>query len=106
MAEFLGTNHHEFVFTVEEGISALSEVIYHLETYDVTTCRAATPMYLMSKQIKELGVKMVLSGEGADEIFGGYLYFHKVFIFVVFFPIVIFFSALPVMNFKRKLFAK
>jgi len=77
VADHIDTIHHEFKFTVEEGLNALSDVIYHLETYDVTTCRAATPMYLMSRKIKALGVKMVLSGEGADEIFGGYLYFHK-----------------------------
>lgn len=78
VSESLKTIHHEFVFTVEEGLNAISDVIYHLETYDVTTIRAATPMYLMSRKIKCLGVKMVLSGEGADEMFGGYLYFHKV----------------------------
>lgn len=77
VAEYLGTFHHEFYFTVQEGIDALEEVIYHIETYDVTTIRASTPMFLMSRKIKSLGVKMVLSGEGADEIFGGYLYFHK-----------------------------
>lgn len=77
VADAIGTKHHGFHFTVQEGLDALSDVIYHLETYDVTTCRAATPMYLMSRKIKALGVKMVLSGEGADEIFGGYLYFHK-----------------------------
>ncbi|KAK4485943.1 hypothetical protein RD792_008595 [Penstemon davidsonii] len=77
VAKYLGTRHHEFTFTVQEGIDALEEVIYHIETYDVTTIRASTPMFLMSRKIKSLGVKMVLSGEGADEIFGGYLYFHK-----------------------------
>lgn len=77
VANAIGTKHHGFHFTVQEGLDALSDVIYHLETYDVTTCRAATPMYLMSRKIKALGIKMVLSGEGADEIFGGYLYFHK-----------------------------
>lgn len=77
VAKFIGSIHHEFVFTIEEGLNALADVIYHLETYDVTTVRAATPMYLMSRKIKALGVKMVLSGEGADEMFGGYLYFHK-----------------------------
>ncbi|XP_040369256.1 asparagine synthetase [glutamine-hydrolyzing] 3-like [Rosa chinensis] len=76
VADYLGTHHHEFHFTVQEGIDAL-EVIYHIETYDVTTVRASTPMFLMSRKIKSLGVKMVLSGEGSDEIFGGYLYFHK-----------------------------
>lgn len=75
-AAFLGTTHHEFTFTVQDGIDALRDVIYHLETYDVTTVRASTPMYLMSRKIKAIGVKMVLSGEGSDEIFGGYLYFH------------------------------
>lgn len=77
VADYLQTIHHEFIFTVEEGIDALSDVIYHLETYDTTTIRASTPMYLMSRKIKCLGVKMVLSGEGSDEMFGGYLYFHK-----------------------------
>lgn len=76
VAEFLNTNHHNFTFTIQEGLDALSAVIYHLESYDVTTIRASTPMFLLSKKIKELGVKMVLSGEGSDEIFGGYLYFH------------------------------
>lgn len=76
VAHFLGTKHHAFTFTIEDGLNALSDVIYHLETYDVTTVRASTPMYLMSRKIKTLGIKMVLSGEGSDEIFGGYLYFH------------------------------
>jgi asparagine synthase (glutamine-hydrolysing) len=76
VAKFLGTKHHAFTFTLQEGLDALSDVIYHLETYDVTTIRASTPMYLLSRKIKALGVKMVLSGEGSDEIFGGYLYFH------------------------------
>lgn len=76
VADFLGTVHHEFVFTVQEGLDAIPEVIYHLETFDVTTVRASTPMYLLSRKIKATGVKMVLSGEGSDEIFGGYLYFH------------------------------
>ncbi|KAL4399684.1 asparagine synthetase [Malassezia pachydermatis] len=75
-AEFLGTVHHEYTFTVQEGLDALSDVVYHLETYDVTTVRASTPMYLLSRKIKATGVKMVLSGEGSDEVFGGYLYFH------------------------------
>ncbi|KAL7410725.1 asparagine synthase-domain-containing protein [Mrakia frigida] len=75
-AAFLGTVHHEYTFTVEEGLDAIEDVIYHLETYDVTTVRASTPMYLLSRKIKAMGVKMVLSGEGSDEIFGGYLYFH------------------------------
>ena len=77
VADFLGTVHHEFTFTIQEGIDALRDVIYHLETYDVTTIRASTPMYLMSRKIKATGIKMVLSGEGADEILGGYLYFHN-----------------------------
>ncbi|KAL8928346.1 MAG: hypothetical protein Q9172_000938 [Xanthocarpia lactea] len=76
VANFLGTKHHDFTFTVEDGLDALSDVIYHLETYDVTTIRASTPMFLLSRKIKAMGVKMVLSGEGSDEIFGGYLYFH------------------------------
>ncbi|MBA6380317.1 MULTISPECIES: asparagine synthase B [unclassified Colwellia] len=77
VADSIGTIHHSVVFTEQEGIDALQEVIYHLETYDVTTIRASTPMYLMARKIKAMGIKMVLSGEGADEIFGGYLYFHK-----------------------------
>lgn len=76
VARFLGTRHHAFTFTLEDGLNALSDVIYHLETYDVTTIRASTPMFLLSRKIKAMGVKMVLSGEGSDEIFGGYLYFH------------------------------
>ncbi|CAL5873889.1 uncharacterized protein PFLUO_LOCUS8172 [Penicillium psychrofluorescens] len=76
VAKFLGTKHHAFEFTIEDGLDALSDVIFHLETYDVTTIRASTPMYLLSRKIKAMGVKMVLSGEGSDEIFGGYLYFH------------------------------
>ena len=76
VAKFLGTKHHAFTFTIEDGLNALSDVIYHLETYDVTTIRASTPMYLLSRKIKAMGVKMVLSGEGSDETFGGYLYFH------------------------------
>lgn len=75
-AHYLGTVHHEYVFTVQEGLDAIPDVIYHLETYDVTTVRASTPMYLLSRKIKAMGVKMVLSGEGSDEILGGYLYFH------------------------------
>lgn len=75
-AEYLGTVHHEYTFSVQEGLDAVPDVIYHLETYDVTTVRASTPMYLLSRKIKAMGVKMVLSGEGSDEIFGGYLYFH------------------------------
>jgi asparagine synthase (glutamine-hydrolysing) len=77
VAEFLGTKHHEIVFTVEEGLDAIPEVIYHTETFNCTTIRASTPMYIMSRIIKSLGIKILLCGEGADEIFGGYLYFHK-----------------------------
>ncbi len=77
VADALGTVHHGFVYTFDEGLDAVPEVIRHLETYDVTTIRAATPMYLLARRIKAMGVKMVLSGEGSDEIFGGYLYFHK-----------------------------
>ena len=77
VAEHLGTVHHPMVYTVEDGIDALSDVIWHLETYDVTSIRASTPMYLMARKIRAMGIKMVLSGEGADEVFGGYLYFHK-----------------------------
>jgi asparagine synthase (glutamine-hydrolysing) len=77
VAAFLGTVHHEMVYTLQEGIDALSDVIYHIESYDVTTVRASTPMFLMARKIRALGIKMVLSGEGADEVFGGYLYFHK-----------------------------
>ncbi len=77
VAEHIGTVHHEINFTVQEGLDAIRDVIYHIETYDVTTIRASTPMYLLARVIKSMGVKMVLSGEGADEIFGGYLYFHK-----------------------------
>ena len=77
VAEHIGTIHHEIHFTVQEGLDAVRDVIYHLETYDVTTVRASTPMFLLARVIKSMGVKMVLSGEGADELFGGYLYFHK-----------------------------
>jgi asparagine synthase (glutamine-hydrolysing) len=77
VAAAIGTVHHEYVFTVQEGLDALRDVIYHIETYDVTTIRASTPMFLMARRIKAMGIKMVLSGEGADEVFGGYLYFHK-----------------------------
>lgn len=77
VAEFLGTDHHTYHFACEEGIAALSDVIFHIETYDVTSIRASTPMYLLSKHIKAAGYKMVLSGEGSDEIFGGYLYFEN-----------------------------
>ena len=76
-AESLGTVHHGFMYSFEEGLDALPEVIRHIETYDVTTIRASTPMYLLARRIKAMGVKMVLSGEGSDELFGGYLYFHK-----------------------------
>ena len=77
VAEHIGTVHHEIHYTIQEGLDALRDVIYHIETYDVTTVRASTPMYLLARVIRSMGVKMVLSGEGADEIFGGYLYFHK-----------------------------
>ena len=77
VADHIGTVHHEIKFTIQEGLDAIKDVIYNLETYDVTTIRASTPMYLMARVIKSMGVKMVLSGEGADELFGGYLYFHK-----------------------------
>ncbi|MDB5251317.1 MAG: asnB [Flaviaesturariibacter sp.] len=77
VADHIGTIHHEVNFTIEEGIDALRDVVYHLETYDVTTIRASTPMYLLARVIKSMGVKMVLTGEGSDELFGGYLYFHK-----------------------------
>lgn len=76
-AEHIGSVHHEVNFTVQEGLDAVRDVIYHLETYDVTTVRASTPMYLLARVIKSMGIKMVLSGEGSDELFGGYLYFHK-----------------------------
>ena len=77
VAEYIGTVHHEINYTIQEGLDALRDVIYFIETYDVTTVRASTPMYLLGRVIKSMGIKMVLSGEGADEIFGGYLYFHK-----------------------------
>lgn len=77
VADYIGTVHHEINYTVQEGLDALRDVIYFIETYDVTTVRASTPMYLLARVIKSMGIKMVLSGEGADEIFGGYLYFHK-----------------------------
>ncbi|GHT75737.1 asparagine synthase B [Bacteroidia bacterium] len=77
VAEHIGTVHHEVHFTIQEGLDAIRDVIYHIETYDVTTIRASTPMYLLARVIRSMGIKMVLSGEGADEIFGGYLYFHK-----------------------------
>lgn len=76
-ADHIGTVHHEINFTIQEGLDAVRDVIYHLETYDVTTIRASTPMYLLARVIKSMGIKMVLSGEGSDELFGGYLYFHK-----------------------------
>lgn len=77
VADHIGCVHHEVNFTVQEGLDAVRDVIYHLETYDVTTVRASTPMYLLARVIKSMGIKMVLSGEGSDELFGGYLYFHK-----------------------------
>lgn len=77
VADFIGTVHHEIHYTIQEGLDVLRDVIYYIETYDVTTVRASTPMYLLARVIKSMGIKMVLSGEGADEIFGGYLYFHK-----------------------------
>ena len=77
VANYLGTIHHEIQFTIQEGLDAIRDVIYNIETYDVTTIRASTPMYLMARVIKSMGIKMVLSGEGSDELFGGYLYFHK-----------------------------
>lgn len=77
VADHIGSIHHEIHFTVQEGLDAVRDVIYHLETYDVTTVRASTPMYLLARVIKSMGIKMVLSGEGSDELFGGYLYFHK-----------------------------
>ncbi len=76
-ADFIGTVHHEVHFTIQEALDALEDVIYHIETYDITTVRASTPMYLLARVIKSMGIKMVLSGEGSDELFGGYLYFHK-----------------------------
>ena len=76
VAAHIGTVHHEIIFTIQEGLDAVQDVIRHLETFDVTSIRAATPMYLMARKIKSMGIKMVLSGEGADEVFGGYLYFH------------------------------
>lgn len=77
VADHLGTVHHEIHYTIQEGLDAIRDVIYHIETYDVTTVRASTPMYMLARVIKSMGIKMVLTGEGADEIFGGYLYFHK-----------------------------
>ncbi len=77
VAQHLDTVHHEIVYSIQEGLDAIRDVIYHLETYDITTIRASTPMYMLARAIKSMGIKMVLSGEGSDEIFGGYLYFHK-----------------------------
>ena len=77
VADYIGTVHHEINYTIQEGLDAIRDVIYYIETYDVTTVRASTPMYLLARVIKSMGIKMVLSGEGADEVFGGYLYFHK-----------------------------
>lgn len=77
VADYIGTVHHEINYTIQEGLDAIRDVIYFIETYDVTTVRASTPMYLLARVIKSMGIKMVLSGEGADEVFGGYLYFHK-----------------------------
>lgn len=77
VADHIGTVHHEIHYTIQEGLDAIRDVIYHIETYDVTTVRASTPMYLLARVIRSMGIKMVLSGEGADEVFGGYLYFHK-----------------------------
>lgn len=77
VAKHLDTVHHEIVYSIQEGLDAIRDVVYHLETYDITTIRASTPMYMMARAIKSMGIKMVLSGEGSDEIFGGYLYFHK-----------------------------
>lgn len=77
VAQYIGTIHHEINYTIQEGLDAIRDVIYFIETYDVTTVRASTPMYLLARVIKSMGIKMVLSGEGADEVFGGYLYFHK-----------------------------
>ena len=77
VADHIGTVHHEIKFTIQEGLDAIKDVIYNIETYDITTIRSSTPMYLMARVIKSMGIKMVLSGEGADELFGGYLYFHK-----------------------------
>jgi asparagine synthase (glutamine-hydrolysing) len=77
VADYIGTVHHEIHYTIQEGLDAIKDVIYHIETYDVTSVRASTPMYMLARVIKSMGIKMVLTGEGADEIFGGYLYFHK-----------------------------
>lgn len=77
VADYIGTVHHEINYTLQEGLDAIRNVIYYIETYDITTVRASTPMYLLARVIKSIGIKMVLSGEGADEVFGGYLYFHK-----------------------------
>lgn len=83
VADLIGTQHHSFEFTVEEGLDALSDVIWYLETFDVTTIRASTPMYLMARKIKSMGFKMVLTGEGSDEVFGGYLVCFLIVIFVL-----------------------
>jgi asparagine synthase (glutamine-hydrolysing) len=77
VAKFIGTKHHDVFFTIEQGLEAIEKIIWHIESYDVTTIRASTPMYFLSKYISDMGIKVVLSGEGADEIFGGYLYFHN-----------------------------
>lgn len=77
VAEYIGSDHHEIIFTVEEGLDCIKEMVWHLETYDITTVRASIPMFILSRKVKKYGVKVVLSGEGADEIFGGYLYFHS-----------------------------
>jgi len=77
VAEFIGTEHHEIYFSIEEGLQVLEKLIWHLESYDVTTVRASTPMYFLARAIAAMGIKVVLSGEGADEVFGGYLYFHN-----------------------------
>jgi len=77
VADYLGTEHHPFEYTVDEGLDAIPDVIYHTETYNNTSIRASTPMYLLARKIKALGIKYCLTGEGADELFGGYLYFHK-----------------------------
>ena len=77
VAKFLDTEHHEFIYTVDEGLDALQEVVYYTETFNATTIRASTPMYLMARKIKSMGINMVVTGEGADEMFAGYLYFHK-----------------------------
>lgn len=77
VANFIKSTHHEFTFTIEEGLDVFPDVVYHTETYNATTIRASTPMFILARKIKALGIKMVLTGEGADELLGGYLYFHK-----------------------------